>query len=77
MRQGRGETVDALRRDPLDTRWQLDVCGFTALSQTRSPREVATLMHALFCRFDAEVAQQMLFKVLFYQLFTLYVFTPH
>ena len=40
------------------------MCGFTALSQTRSSREVATLMNALFCRFDAEVALQMLFKVL-------------
>lgn len=31
---------------------QLDVCGFTAMSQELPPRAVAAMMHGLFSRFD-------------------------
>ena len=42
---------------------QLDICGFTALSQTMSPIEVARLVHRLFSRFDNAVRDLGLFKM--------------
>jgi class 3 adenylate cyclase len=42
---------------------QLDICGFTALSQTMSPIEVARLVHRLFSRFDIAVHALGLFKM--------------
>ena len=35
--------------------WQLDVCGFTALSRTLPPMAIAKLIHALFSAFDRTV----------------------
>jgi hypothetical protein len=35
---------------------QLDVCGFTALARAADPREVARLLHRVFCAFDRAVA---------------------
>ncbi len=42
---------------------QLDLSGFTALSQTMAPMEVARLVHRLFSRFDGVVHELGLFKM--------------
>jgi class 3 adenylate cyclase len=52
---------------PCERRWaavlQLDVAGFTAMSTTLPPLELAGTMHSLFCAFDAEVRARGLFKM--------------
>lgn len=42
---------------------QLDICGFTDLSQTITPMQLATLMHKLFTYFDETVQANGLFKM--------------
>jgi len=42
---------------------QLDICGFTVLSQTVSPMELAETVHLLFSDFDEAVMELKLFKV--------------
>ena len=42
---------------------QLDICGFTSLSQTMPAMEVARLVHRLFCSFDTAVKDLGLFKM--------------
>jgi class 3 adenylate cyclase len=42
---------------------QLDICGFTDLSQTITPMQLAMLMHKLFTYFDDTVQANGLFKM--------------
>ena len=42
---------------------QLDVCGFTAMSQGTPPMEVARLLHGLFVAFDQAVLSHGLYKL--------------
>jgi class 3 adenylate cyclase len=42
---------------------QLDICGFTDLSQTITPMQLALLMHKLFTYFDDTVHANWLFKM--------------
>ena len=42
---------------------QTDICGFTALSQSLPPMEVAQLVHRIFSSFDSAVRELGLFKM--------------
>ncbi|EKX34281.1 hypothetical protein GUITHDRAFT_43371, partial [Guillardia theta CCMP2712] len=42
---------------------QLDICRFTAMSQTMIPLQIAEMVHHIFSRFDEEVMDKKLFKI--------------
>ncbi|EKX45149.1 hypothetical protein GUITHDRAFT_44001, partial [Guillardia theta CCMP2712] len=42
---------------------QLDICNFTAMSQTMSALHVATMVHSIFSAFDSSVERLDLFKM--------------
>eukprot|EP00292_Cryptomonas_paramecium_P001906 CAMPEP_0113701888 /NCGR_PEP_ID=MMETSP0038_2-20120614/24846_1 /TAXON_ID=2898 /ORGANISM="Cryptomonas paramecium" /LENGTH=939 /DNA_ID=CAMNT_0000625873 /DNA_START=794 /DNA_END=3610 /DNA_ORIENTATION=+ /assembly_acc=CAM_ASM_000170 len=42
---------------------QMDICGFTSLSQTMPAMELARTVHNIFCRLDRKVVQLRLFKM--------------